>query len=74
MIPCYDEEFFYTVPYDVVDLILYARENQLSIKDVQKISELKTADIENLIQMQNIKQTKSKHMREIPHGWIPNFT
>jgi len=53
---------------------LYARENQLSIKDVQKISELKTADIENLIQMQNIKQTKSKHMREIPHGWIPNFT
>ena len=69
-----DEEFFYTVPYDVVDLILYARENQLSIKDVQKISELKTADIENLIQMQNIKQTKSKHMREIPHGWIPNFT
>ena len=58
----------------MVDLILYARENQLSIKDVQKISELKTVDIENLIQMQNIKQTKSQHMREPPHGWIPNFT
>jgi len=69
-----DEEFFYTVPYDVVDLILYSRENKLSISDVQKISELKTEDIENLFQMQNIKQIKSQHMREIPHGWIPNFT
>ena len=49
-----DEEFFYTVPYDVVDLILYARENKLSINDVQKISELRTDDIENLFQMQNI--------------------
>jgi NAD+ synthase len=69
-----DEEFFYTVPYDVVDLILYSRENKLSISDVQKISELKTEDIENLFQMQNIKQIKSQHMRETPHGWIPNFT
>jgi len=69
-----DEEFFYTVPYDIVDLILYARENKLSVSDVQKISKLKTEDIENLFQMQNIKQTKSQHMREIPHGWVPNFT
>ena len=69
-----DEEFFYTVPYDVVDLILYARENKLSINDVEKISELKKDDIENLFQMQNIKQIKSQHMREVPYSWIPNFT
>ena len=31
-----DEEFFYTVPYHIVDLILYARENKLSINDVEK--------------------------------------
>ena len=35
-----DEEFFYSVPYDVVDLILYAQENKLSTKDIQKISNL----------------------------------
>jgi NAD+ synthase len=69
-----DEEFFYTVPYDIVDLILYARENKLSINDVEKISELKKDDIENLFQMQNIKQIKSQHMREVPYSWIPNFT
>ena len=69
-----DEEFFYTVPYDIVDLILYSRENKLSISDVQKISELKTEDIENLFQMQNIKQIKSQHMREVPYSWTPNFT
>ena len=69
-----DKEFFYTVPYEIVDLILYARENNLSIKDVEKISELKKEDIENLFQMQNIKQTKSQHMRELPQNWKPNFT
>ena len=69
-----DEEFFYTVPYHIVDLILYARENKLSINDVEKISELKKDDIENLFQMQNIKQIKSQHMREVPYSWIPNFT
>ena len=71
---CNDEEFFYTVPYNIVDLILYARENKLSVNDVQKISDLKIEDIENLFQMQNIKQIKSQHMREIPHGWISNST
>ena len=41
---------------------------------LKKISELKKDDIENLFQMQNIKQIKSQHMREVPYSWIPNFT
>lgn len=69
-----DEEFFYSVPYEIVDLILYARENNLSVKDIQKLSDLSAEDIENLLRIQNQKQTKSKHMREIPHGWMPDFT
>jgi len=69
-----DEEFFYSVPYNVVDLILYARENNLSRNDVQKLSNLSIEDIDNLFLIQNQKQTKSQHMREIPHAWIPNFT
>ncbi len=69
-----DKEFFYSVSYDVVDLILYAREHKLSVKDVQNISNLSKENIENLFQIQNLKQLKSKHMREIPHSWIPNFT
>ena len=69
-----DEEFFYSVPYEVVDLILYARENKLSVKDVQNVSKLSVEDIENLFQIQNQKQRKSQHMREMPHSWIPDFT
>ncbi|BDQ31808.1 NAD(+) synthase [Nitrosopumilus zosterae] len=69
-----DEEFFYSVPYQIVDLILYARENKLSIKDIQKISDLSKEDIESLVKIQNIKQVKSQHMREIPHSWMPDFT
>jgi len=68
-----DEEFFYSVPYEIVDLILYARENNLSINEIQKYSKISTEDIKNLLRFQNQKQVKSKHMREIPHSWIPKF-
>ena len=69
-----DEEFFYSVPYEIVDLILYARENKLSVKDIQSVSKLSVEDIKNLFQIQNQKQRKSQHMREMPHSWIPDFT
>ena len=68
-----DEEFFFSVPYEIVDLILYARENNLSINEIQEHSKLSTKKIENLLRFQNQKQIKSKHMREIPHSWIPDF-
>jgi NAD+ synthase len=68
-----DEEFFYSVPYEIVDLILYARENNLSIKEIQKLSNLSVENIENLLRFQNQKQIKSQHMREIPHSWAPGF-
>ena len=63
-----DEEFFYAVPYNVVDLILYARENNLSINEISKFSSLSTEKIEKLIQFQNQKQSKSQTMRENPHS------
>ncbi len=68
-----DEEFFYTVPYDVVDLILYSRENNLTVSEIQKISNLSEEKIKSLIKFQDIKQQKSQHMRELPHEWKSNF-
>ena len=68
-----DEEFFYSVPYEVVDLILYGRERNISPKIIQEILNLPIDKIEKLIQIQNQKQTKTQHMREIPHGWVPDF-
>ena len=67
-----DEEFFYSVPYHVVDLILYARENNMPKSEIQKISGLSLEQIESLIQFQNQKQIKSQHMREIAHSWNNN--
>jgi len=64
-----DEEFFYSVPYDVVDLILYARENNMIESKIEEISELSSEQISKLLKFQNQKQVKSKHMREIPHSW-----
>ena len=68
-----DEEFFYTVPYDVVDLILYSRLNNLSIPEIQQLSNLSEEKIQSLIKFQNIKEEKSKHMRELPHKLESEF-
>ena len=68
-----DEEFFYSVPYETVDLILYARENKLTVKEIQKLSNLSAENIENILRFQNQKQNKSQHMREIPHSWMSDF-
>ena len=64
-----DEEFFYSVPYHIVDLILYARENNMTESEIEKISDLSLEQIKKLLQFQNQKQIKSQHMREIPHSW-----
>ncbi len=64
-----DEEFFYSVPYHLVDLILYARENKMPKSEIQKISDLSLEQIESLIQFQNQKQINSQHMREMPPSW-----
>jgi len=63
-----DEEFFYAVPYNVVDTILYARENNLSINEILKYLNLSSEKIEKLIQSQTQKQNKSQTMRENPHS------
>ena len=63
-----DEEFFYAVPYNIVDLILYAREKNLSISEISKFLNLSTEKIEKLIKFQNQKQSKSQTMRENPHS------
>jgi NAD+ synthase len=70
--PVTDEEFFFSIPYDVVDLLLYAQENNLSVNDIKKFSNLSDENIENLLHTQRQKYLKSQHMREIPHMWIPN--
>ena len=64
-----DEEFFYSVPYHIVDLILYARENNMTESEIEKISDLSLEQIKKLLQFQNQKQVKSQHMREIPYSW-----
>lgn len=68
-----DEEFFYTVPYEIVDLILYARKNNLSVNEIKKISDLSEEKIKNLLRFQDMKEQKSQHMRELPYNWKPNF-
>ena len=69
-----DEEFFFSVPYDIVDLLLYAKQNNLPLEKIQKLSNLPEDNIKILIKTQEQKYAKSQHMREIPHSWMADFT
>lgn len=71
--PTTDEEFFYSVPYEIVDLILYGIENNLTVEQIQKFSDLSKENIEILIKSQEQKLIKTKHMREMPYSWKPNI-
>ena len=63
-----DEEFFYAAHYNIVDLILLARENNVSIEEIKKYSDISIEKIERLIKFQNQKELKSKQKREFPHS------
>ena len=47
--------------------------NNLSIDEIQKHSKISIENIEKLLKFQDQKHIKSNHMREMPHGWLPDF-
>lgn len=67
-----DEEFFYAIPYNIVDLILYSIENNLDDKQIAIISNLSMEKISSLKKSYSQRFHKTKHMRQIPYSWIPN--
>lgn len=63
-----DEDFFYGVNYNTLDLIWYAKENNISINKIEKFIDLEKSQIENLILYLEKKWNSSLHMREMPYS------
>lgn len=63
-----DQEFFFCIPYDVLDLLLYAWENNISIEQLSLDMNLSLEQIKRAFRDFESKKNSSWHLRELPPG------
>ncbi len=61
-----DEEFFFRMPYDHVDLLLYAWENKVPMKEVCDVMDLTEEQVGRAFRDFTSKYKATQHLRELP--------
>jgi len=61
-----DEEFYFRIPYDKLDLLLYAWENNSVISEVCEVMDLKEDQVKRALRDFTSKYNATKHLRELP--------
>ena len=61
-----DEEFFFSLTYDIIDLMLYAREKSIPLNEVCSILELDEDKVKRILKSQERKLNSSKTSRIFP--------
>ena len=67
-----DEEFFFNIPYDLMDLLLFAKENNIPMEKIEKNLKLTKEQIIRIFNDQDKKWKNSKHLRTMPPIWKNN--
>ena len=61
-----DEEFYFRIPYDTLDPLLYAWENKIKISEVCKALDLEEQQVERAFRDFTSKYNATKHLRQLP--------
>jgi NAD+ synthase len=61
-----DEEFYFRIPYDKLDLLLYAWQNKIPTKQVCESMNLTEEQVNRAIRDFNAKYNATKHLRRLP--------
>ena len=64
-----DEEFFFRLPYRTIDLLWYARENNIPVELLEKTLSLTKDQINRIFADQERKWKNSMHLRQMPPHW-----
>lgn len=67
-LPVSDQEFFFRIPFDKLDHLLYAWENDIPEKDVAPALELTEEAVARAYKDFALKNRATAHLREIPHS------
>jgi len=61
-----DEEFYFRIPYDKLDLLLYAWENNVVLSEVCEAMDLKEEQVKRAFRDFASKYNATKHLRQLP--------
>jgi len=61
-----DEEFFFRMPYDKVDMFLYAWEHGIDMEEICNVMDLSKSQVERVLRDLTSKFRSTKHLRELP--------
>ena len=61
-----DEDFFYGINYETLDLIWNAKENNVSLENITKLVDLDQSQVKNLISYLEKRWNSTSHMRKTP--------
>ena len=64
-----DEEFFYSLPYEIVDLMLFAKEKYVTLSDICSTLDLKEEKVKRILNSIERKLQASKTSRIFPPSW-----
>lgn len=68
-----DEEFYFRIPYEKLDLLLYAWENNVAITEVCKVMGLTEEQVKRAFRDFKAKYNASKHLRQLPPTLVGNI-
>jgi NAD+ synthase len=69
-----DEEFYFRIPYDLLDLLLHAHEQHIPLEDVSKILNMSPEKIMRLYKDFDAKNKATWHLRVMPSNLMASFT
>ena len=61
-----DEEFYFRIPYDKLDMLLYAWENNIVVSEVCETMGLQVEQVQRAFRDFTAKYNATKHLRELP--------
>jgi NAD+ synthase len=61
-----DEEFFFRMPYDILDMLLYAWENRVPLDEVCQVMSLKEEQVKRAFRDFTAKANATKHLHNMP--------
>ena len=66
-LPVSDQEFYFRIPFNKLDLLLYAWEHQVPIDETAKVLEITHDAVERAFRDFTAKSRATAHLREMPH-------
>ncbi len=61
-----DEEFYFRIPYEKLDLLLYAWQNKIPTEKVCEVMDLSAEQVKRAMRDFNAKYNATKHLRQLP--------